>query len=62
MIRFLVRALVWALALGGARWLWRKLRADVPIVDAARPHATPLSGEQVDALLRTAGAAPAANP
>jgi len=56
MIRFLVRAIFWALALAGVRWLWKKLRADVPAVDTARPHATPLSGEQVDALLRAAGA------
>jgi hypothetical protein len=62
MIRFLARALLWAAALAGARWLWQKLRTDAPIVDVARPHATPLSGEQVDALLRAAGAAPAATP
>jgi hypothetical protein len=62
MIRFLVRALVWSLALAGIRWLWRRLRADVPGVDAARPHATPLTPEHVDALLRAAGAAPAATP
>jgi len=60
MIRFLVRALLWALAFAGVRWLWTTLRAGAPEVDAARPHATPLTGEQVDALLRAAGAAPAA--
>jgi hypothetical protein len=62
MIRFLVRAVFWVLALAGARWLWQKLRADAPIVDAARPHATPLSADQVDTLLRAAGAAPASTP
>ncbi len=54
MIRFIVRALAWSLALAGLRWLWRRLRRDVPGVDTARPHATPLSGAQVDALLRAA--------
>jgi len=62
MIRFLARALFWVAALAGARWLWQKLRADAPEVDAARPHATPLTAEQVDALLRAAGAAPAGSP
>jgi hypothetical protein len=61
MIRFLVRALVWSLALAGARWLWQRLRAGAPAVDAARPHATPLGGEHVDALLRAAGVTPTAS-
>jgi len=62
MSRLLVRALLWTLALAGARWLWRKLRADAPRVDAARPHATPLSAERVDALLRAAGVRPGTMP
>jgi hypothetical protein len=56
MMRVLVRLFWWAVALAGIRWLWQRLRADAPGVDAARPHATPLSSEQVETLLRNAGA------
>ncbi|MGB8264843.1 MAG: hypothetical protein WCE44_00785 [Candidatus Velthaea sp.] len=62
MIRFIVRLLIVAAALVGLQWLWRALRSNVPAVDAATPHATPLTGDQVDALLRSAGAGTLTQP
>jgi hypothetical protein len=59
MIRFLLRTLVWALALATATWLWNRLRGVAPPADAATPHAVPLSRDAVDALLGASGASPA---